>query len=329
METADLVLEGGGVKGAGLAGAVGVLGEKYAFGRVAGTSAGAIVASFIAAGLTDELERIMVETNFADFLDEGGLLGRLGKLGEGLEVLMHDGIYRGERLHDWIEKTLAKAPRPVRTWGDLHVPGTGPSTPIEQRYRLVVVVSDISRGRMLRLPWDYPTLLGKDPDEQPVADAVRASASIPFFFRPWHLPVDPSIADGHDKLVLTDGGMLSNFPVELFDDNDCPTFGVKLSAHLTLPEQGWHDTEGPLSLGKALISTMMSAHDQLHVDRASVCARTVFVDTTGVNSTNFRLSGAEKQHLFANGAAAATEFLATWDYDAWKRTYAAGPLVPA
>jgi len=328
METADLVLEGGGVKGAGLAGAVGVLAHKYRFGRVAGTSAGAIVASFIAAGLTEQLEQIMVETNFADFLDRGGLLGHLGKLGEGTEVLMHEGIFRGNRLHDWIAETLAQAPTPVRTWADLHVPGTDPSTPIEQRYRLVVVVSDISRGRMLRLPWDYPTLLGLDPDTQPVADAVRASASIPFFFRPWHLPVDPAIADGHDKLVLTDGGMLSNFPVELFDDNDNPTFGVKLSAHLTLPEQDWHSTADPLSLGKALISTMMSAHDQLHIDRDSVCARTVFVDTTGVSSTNFHLSGGAKRGLFDNGATAATEFLTTWDFDAWKRNFAAVPLAP-
>lgn len=161
-----------------------------------------------------------------------------------------------------------------------------------------------------------------------MTDAVRASASIPFFFQPWHLPVQPSIADGHDKLVLTDGGMLSNFPVELFDDNDCPTFGVKLSARLTLQDRGWNATDDPLSLGKALISTMTSAHDQLYVDRESVCARTVFVDTTGVSSTNFHLSEADKQDLFGRGAAAATEFLKTWDFNAWKRTYPLGPPVP-
>jgi NTE family protein len=322
MQTADLVLEGGGVKGAGLAGAVEVLSRSYTFDRVAGTSAGAIVASFVAAGLTDRLEQIMVDTNFADFLDEGGMLGHLGKVGEGLGVLIHEGIYRGQHLRDWIAQTLARAPHPVHTWADLRIPGTDASTPMERRYRLVVVVSDISRGRMLRLPWDYPTLLGKDPDTQPVADAVRASASIPFFFRPWHLPLERSIANGHDELVLTDGGMLSNFPVELFDDDEYPTFGVKLSARLTLQQQGWHDCDDPLSLGKALISTMMSAHDQLYVDRESVCARTVFIDTTGVNSTNFHLSAATKQGLFDKGAAAATEFLGTWDFEAWKRTYA-------
>ena len=46
----DLVLEGGGVKGIGLVGAVLTLsGSGYVFPRVAGTSAGAIVAALVAA----------------------------------------------------------------------------------------------------------------------------------------------------------------------------------------------------------------------------------------------------------------------------------------
>lgn len=51
--SADLVLEGGGVKGIGHVGAITALVEKgYTFKRVAGTSAGAIVASLVAAGMT-------------------------------------------------------------------------------------------------------------------------------------------------------------------------------------------------------------------------------------------------------------------------------------
>ena len=83
MATTDLVLEGGGVKGAGLAGAVGVLARDHDFHRVAGTSAGAIVAAFVAAGLVDDLERLTIDTDFAEFLDEG-VGGRfLGPIGNG------------------------------------------------------------------------------------------------------------------------------------------------------------------------------------------------------------------------------------------------------
>ncbi len=47
---ADLVLEGGGVKGIGLVGAYSELSKAgYAFHRIAGTSAGAIVGALIAA----------------------------------------------------------------------------------------------------------------------------------------------------------------------------------------------------------------------------------------------------------------------------------------
>jgi hypothetical protein len=52
MPSADLVLEGGAVKGLGLVGvAIRLLEEGYTFPRVAGTSAGAIVAAFLAGGL--------------------------------------------------------------------------------------------------------------------------------------------------------------------------------------------------------------------------------------------------------------------------------------
>src|SRR4051794_17242169 len=67
MPKADLVLEGGGVKGLGLVGAVlELLGAGYTFARVAGTSAGAVVASLIAAGAGgDDLEAIMQRLDYA------------------------------------------------------------------------------------------------------------------------------------------------------------------------------------------------------------------------------------------------------------------------
>lgn len=322
----DLVLEGGGVKGAGLAGAVSVLARDHDFHRVAGTSAGAIVAAFVAAGRTAELERLTIETDFADFLDEG-VGGRfLGPLGNGLDMMLREGIYRGRVLYQWLRDNLADAG--VTTWGDLRLPGATRRTPIEHRYRLVVIVSDVSRGRMLRLPWDYERLLGVAPDGMPVADAIRASASIPFFFRPWRLPVDPRLTGGRRQLVLTDGGMLSNYPIALFDDEpDHPTIGVKLSARMSLAQPRWQDSDNPVSLARALIATMTNAHDQIHVDQPSVASRTIFVETSGVRSTDFRLEPETKRRLFDNGTGAAEEFLADWDYAAWRRRFAEPTLV--
>src|SRR6266571_70272 len=76
---ADLVLEGGGVKGIGLVGALKVFGDAgYRFRRVAGTSAGAIVGSLTAAGVPPEqLQRIMRELDYRKFQD-GDFLSHLG-----------------------------------------------------------------------------------------------------------------------------------------------------------------------------------------------------------------------------------------------------------
>ena len=51
----DAVFEGGGVRGIGLVGAVYQMERSgYTFGNVAGSSAGAIIASLLAAGYTGE-----------------------------------------------------------------------------------------------------------------------------------------------------------------------------------------------------------------------------------------------------------------------------------
>ncbi len=90
------------------------------------------------------------------------------------------GVYRGDYAHDFIAHQLRDLG--VSTFGDLRLDDD--ELPPEQRYRLVVTAADVTTGQLVRLPWDYHRLYGLDPDEQPVADAVRASMSIPFVFRP-------------------------------------------------------------------------------------------------------------------------------------------------
>ena len=108
-------------------------------------------------------------------------------LGDGLQLLLHKGVYKGDWLHNWVAGQLADAG--VRTWGDLRISREDdPDSALEpeRSYKLVVIVSDVSDNRMRRLPWDYKWL-GFSPDrvdEMPVADAVRASASIPRAWRP-------------------------------------------------------------------------------------------------------------------------------------------------
>ena len=91
---ADLVLEGGGVKGIALVGAISVLEERgYEF-----RWAGAIVGSLVAANArTAELEEIMRGVEYRRFRD--GPRWRSLLLGKAVAVLFEQGIYEGQYPH--------------------------------------------------------------------------------------------------------------------------------------------------------------------------------------------------------------------------------------
>ena len=324
MADADLVLEGGGVKGSGLVGAVTALtahSSPYTFHRVAGTSAGAIVAGFLAAGMSPaEVKDVMDTLDFSQFEDEAGFMGHIPGIGQASGLLLHEGLFNGGFLHEWLSQTLAA--HGVRTWKDLKDDDPGSALPPNQRYRLVVIVSDVSRGLMLRLPWDYQPLLGIDPDPLPVADAIRASASIPFFFRPWKMSTNKD-ATGHDHIICVDGGLLSNFPMSIFDRHDSlparwPTIGVKLSAQTTIRTGDWSPDNSNVQLAKSLLGTMMGAHDSAYVNDPQAVSRTIFVNTAPYTDTDFQLTGEDKGTLFNKGMVSGQKFLSNWDWEKWK-----------
>jgi NTE family protein len=317
---ADLVLEGGGVKGIALVGAYSVIEQRgYTIRRIAGTSAGSIVGALLAAGLSAaELEKEMRRLDYAAFQDRG-LLDRVPLLGKPLSLLFEHGIYEGAYAREWVRQLLAD--HGVHTFGDLPYGDPDRTVAPERQFRLVVMASDISSGRLRRLPWDYPSY-GRDAAEQSIAEAVRASMSIPFFFEPVRL-VD---ARSGRESFLVDGGMLSNFPVDVFDaprdrEPRWPTFGLKLSARAKSLEGVISDVHGPVSMTRAMIKTMTGFHDRLHIDDPDIQARTIFVDTGSIQATDFDLDDADRDFLYESGRRAATDFFDAWDWEAYKEEY--------
>lgn len=323
---ADLVLEGGGVKGIALVGAVSVLEERgYRFHRVAGTSAGAIVGALVAAGVPSvELRAIMEELDYRRFRD-GSWLTRLGPPGQLVALLTSSGIYRGEELRTWLREVLDGYG--VRTFGDLRVDDPESSLGAREQHRLVVMASDISHGCLRRLPWEYDRY-GLEPDDVEVVDAVRASMSLPYFFR----PVKLRDAQTGERSWFVDGGMLSNFPVDVFDRRDArpprwPTLGLKLSARPDAAQGVRHRVGGVWSMSQAMLRTMIGFYDRIHLERADVLARTMFIDTGSVGTTDFDLDRATQQQLFDSGRTAAERFLdgtddkPAWDFDDYVRRF--------
>lgn len=303
----DLVMEGGGVKGAGLIGAVEELeANGYQFPRIAGTSAGAIVGALLAAGMpSSDIRRLMLRLDFRRF-QSPTFLSRFGLPGRLVSAVLLRGMYKGDTLHEWIRKQLSELR--VSTFADLKITEEWANTlPEPQRYKLVVMVADVGRGRLLRLPWDYH-LLGLDPDTQLVADAVCASAAIPFFYKPVKM----------SDTLLVDGGLLSNFPVDVFDGYappvTWPTFGIKLSAKEDANMVS-NNLGSVFGFPMAILDTLLNAYDQSHLDNPATTLRTIFVDAGKVKTTDFGLSRQKREVLRTSGRNAAKEFLEAWDYE--------------
>jgi NTE family protein len=322
-QDADLVLQGGGVKGIALAGAVVEFMRGHRIRRVAGTSAGAILASLVAAGFTaDEVKEAMASLRYDKVPDSRP---NLPLLTPALSFLTQNGLFQGDFIHDWVRRQLES--KGVRTFRDLRLQDTkaDPALSGDRGYRLVVTATDVTRGRSLRLPWDYREGYGLDPDDQLVADAVRMSLSIPLFFTPQEL-VDQRTKH---RSTIVDGGVLTNFPVEIFDREDgrlprWPTFGIGV-----IPDLPGADSTlmprtpipGPIGLLTSVATAAVVGHDQTYLDRPRNARRLVRIDTSGVGIVSFGIKRAARQRLFDNGQEAARNFLQDWDWQAYCKEF--------
>jgi NTE family protein len=317
--TADLVLEGGGVLGIAHVGVLSVLeGAGYHFARVAGASVGSIVGALVAAEMPSaRMEEVLRGLDYRSFADRG-LLDRIPIAGPALSLLRDNGLYEGDQMREWLGKLLAE--QGIETFGQLRITDPRTSLPPERRYRLCVIATDVTRGELVHLPWDYGSRYGLRADEILIVDAVRASMSIPFLYE----PVELKHGDG-ELSTLVDGGVLSNFPIDIFDRTDgvaprWPTFGIKLIPRLPmdagqlLPGLGLIE-RGPIKLASDLVMTAIVGRDQAHLAQPWVAARTIEVDTAGVSPIDFGLTQAAADTLLRNGQAAARAFLDGWDWE--------------
>ncbi|GGE10152.1 phospholipase [Marinithermofilum abyssi] len=291
---ADAVLEGGGIKAFGLVGALSVAEEKgYEWRQLAGTSAGAMVASLLAAGYTSgELYRLLSRHDFTQLIPYAWYQ-RVPYFGSGVRLLLKKGLFPGRPLEKWIGELLAQ--KGIYTFGNL------------KDRKLSIIASDISRGNLLVLPNDLEEY-GIPAHTLSVARAVRMSCSIPLFFDPVKVMHRPTKKISY----IVDGGVLSNFPVWLFDQENprWPTFGFRF-----LSDSGVnpHVINGPISLIRAMFYTMMEAHDNRHIKEQDKL-RTIQVPTLNVKMTDFDLTEVKRQQLFDAGAEAARNFFKDWTF---------------
>lgn len=328
IDEADAVFRGGGVKGLALAGALCGFAEHPTqpvrrWKNVAGASAGAIIACYLATGHdAHEMLDLMQKTSFAQFADFP--LGSKA-LGFGRLLLRH-GMAPGHAFERWFDDVLGGA-----TFAAVRKPaGADPA----EEWWLKLIAVDVTGGNLLVLPGDLAHYrdprTGKpiEPDEFRIARAARMSMSIPFFFDPVEL-VD---ATGRTCLIV-DGGTLSNFPVWLWDVDPKqtgrapvrPTFGFTLKGGRGFGPPHWVTKVTPWHLRFAfgIFHTAESAWDKRFVSY-STRVRTLAVDAADVATTEFDLPLEKQQLLVRNGRVAAKEFLDGFSLEQYENTYHAG-----
>lgn len=310
---ADLVLEGGGVKGIALIGAAVALAEDgYRFERVAGSSAGALVGAIMVAmqqrnepmSRVDDIMRTLDYTKMLDRRGPGKAFRWWPAIANGFGIVLNQGMYHGKYLEDWTRGVLNDLG--VRTFGDLAFPDPGSALDPEQSYRLVVTASDLSRQRLMYLPWDLQEY-GLDPDDYSVARAVRASAAIPFMFEP------VTLKGRYGVSTLADGSLLRSYPIEIFDRDDgeperWPTIGIRLSSPSNEQELAKPIT-GPISMILSLVYTTVDSTQVRHINDPGNVERSIFAKPSGIKWTDFDLTPDQQQHLYESGYDAARKWI--------------------
>lgn len=204
-------MEGGGIRGIAYIGAMEVLdsaGIIDSIQRVGGSSAGAIQACLLAVGYTPAEIRTQLEAISFKKFNDGSFLAVPGAV----RLSKKMGWYKGKALLQWIEERIAaKTNNANMTFLQLY----------EQRKQygnmaLYITGTDLSWQTLRVFSHEtYPNMR--------IADAVRISSNIPFYFQPIWMDQAGQCFEMNDSIssrsLMVDGGVLSNYPLALFDSS--------------------------------------------------------------------------------------------------------------
>lgn len=199
--------------------------------------------------------------------------------------------------------------------------------------RLAIITADLTTETKVEFP-KMTSLYWGNPNNVNPAYFVRASMSIPYFFSPLrinNIPKGPEAKKNWEELVsfkgvppkesfLVDGGLLSNFPIDVFH-NPCviprlPTFGVRLGDN----RNNANKISSPTSLFGAMFNSIRHLHDYDFILRNPDYHLLIEkIDIGDHDWLNFGITDAAKLDLFKRGAQAAERFLRKYDWLEYKK----------
>lgn len=359
----DLVMEGGGVLGISLLGYVYALEQAgLRFLGIGGTSAGAINAMMTAAAGTPAEAKsakvidVLAALDMASFVDGDddaqefveawvGDAGRVKLAWKGMQVVDNIterlGLNPGVAFEEWLKAQLEKfgiaevreLEARLNDLPELTHRVTGKAISKKAAAPLLAIVAaDVTTETKAVFPQMADLYWKRHKSESP-AKFVRASMSIPFFFEPYRVRDLPQNADRWEEVgyfgslptevVLVDGGIISNFPIDLFHVPGVPlspTFGAKLGTDRSKPRT----IEKPGQLASAVFNASRQYADSdflaKHPDYRHLLT---YIETGDHDWLAFSMSDDDKIDLFRRGVVAAVEFLNGFDWAEYKKVRAA------
>ncbi|CAH0998901.1 hypothetical protein LEM8419_00207 [Neolewinella maritima] len=268
-------------------------------------------------------------------------------LGNLPELFDRYGINPGRHFEDWLrsvlqhddwyglQENLRRLPDnlyQLSDYGDRRYPvGVQELDP-----RLAILAADITTQTKV----EFPRMAGlyyDKPLERHPAEFVRASMSIPFFFEPKSIPLGWRAGREEevrrqwrklagyrgtlpDEVLLVDGGIMSNFPIDVFHRADTipqrPTIGVKLGE-----DRASSQTITQLTgFAGGIAEGMRNLRDFEFIrNNPEYRALVEYIDVEGFNWLDFAISEQDKLRLFRRGAEAASRFLRRFDWLEYKQ----------
>lgn len=243
-----LVLSGGGSRGFAQIGVLRVLEEAgIPIHAVVGTSMGGVVGGLYCGGYTaSELDSIVRGADWDRLLGYGDEASRsdlfidqkrendrslLTLRLDGLTPQLPEAVSSGSRITRFIEHLV---------WNSLY-PGERSFDSLRFRFR--AVATDIVAGRTVTI------------DRGNLALAMRASATVPLRFSPIRI----------DSMLLVDGGLLSNIPVDVARQMGC---NIVIVVNTTSPLQPFDQLDEPLNVADQIVTLMMQRPSREELARA-------------------------------------------------------------
>ncbi len=264
-----IVLSGGGGRGLAQIGVLRTLEQhKIPIDLIVGNSLGSVVGGLYAAGYsTTEIESIAIHTNWSELLSfteetkrtdlfigqkqtqqEGYFSIRFN----GLEPIIPSSISGGQRLSNFFSYlTLQALYHPDSSFDDLKIP-----------FR--VIATDILSGKRVVL------------DHGSLSEAMRASITVPLLYSPLE----------RDSMLMVDGGLTSNIPVDVAKSLGCD---VVIVVNSTSSLRNIDQLEAPWEVADQIMTIMMQESNKQQLKLADVVIAPVsgerlVTDFSGIDS---------------------------------------------